>query len=160
MVGAALEAVLTSVTAFLYEDALKTGEAPKYGRRDKRKGETKDLLEWSFYELLAVAKKANWIPGELELEQSLDPRTVKNPVPTDSIRKLRNLVHPARYLQDRAGKEYTPEDLRVLYATCHAAYGFVQQSLIKHIQQSHPDYKPPAEYQSPVRHHLPPILWP
>jgi hypothetical protein len=138
MAGAALEAVLTSVTAFLYEDALKTQKAPK------EKGKTKHLLKWSFYELLDVAKEAKWIPEELKLEESLDPRTVKHPVRTDTIREVRNLVHPARYLQDRSGKEYTEEELRLLYATCHTVYGFVQNILIEHIRKLHPNYNPPS----------------
>jgi hypothetical protein len=47
------------------------------------------------------------------LEGRLDFRAVKTPVQSDTIRKVRNLVHPARYLKERAG-EYTPEELRTL----------------------------------------------
>jgi hypothetical protein len=38
------------------------------------------------------------------LEEGLDFRTDKSPVPTDAIREGRNLVHPARYLSYRNGK--------------------------------------------------------
>ena len=115
MLGATVEAVLTVVTCLLYDDAVKTGKAPKQGEK------TKDLLDWSFYELLDVAKAANWLPKRLTLDKRLDRAHVKT-VPTDTIRKVRNLVHPARYLKERSGKEYTVEEVHTLYATCHAAY--------------------------------------
>src|SRR5260370_30950955 len=70
MAGASVEAVLTAVTSFLYEDALKTGKTPRYNR-GKRIGETLDLLEWSFYQLLDVATEAKWLPGTLILDKNL-----------------------------------------------------------------------------------------
>jgi len=141
MAGAVVEAVLTATINYLYPEALKTGKAPKYNR-GPRKGEIKDLLEWSLNDLLIVAKKSKWLPENVILEPQLDLRKVKAPVSTDSIRKLRNLVHPVRYLQDMPGKEYTEEKLNILYATCHAVYTHVQDVLVKDIQKSHPSYKP------------------
>ena len=125
MLGAAAEAILTMVTCLLYDDALKTGRAPQ-----------QHLLKWSFYELLDVAKEAKWLPEELTLAGKLDFRAVKRPVRTDTIRQVRNLVHPARYLKDRGGKEYTVEELRVLYATCHAVY----DCLINNICEQYPQF--------------------
>jgi hypothetical protein len=142
MAGAVVEAVLTATVCYLYDDALKTGKAPNYKGDHPRKGEIKELLEWQLYDLLAVAKKAKWLPEKLTLEKRIDLREVKTPVSPDSIRKLRNLVHPARYLQDRLGKDYTQNELVTLYATCHEVYTHVQNVLVKHIRKSHPSYDP------------------
>jgi hypothetical protein len=92
MVGATVEAILTAVTCLFFEDALQTGEVPKY-----KNGKTKPLDKWQFTDLLAIAKAAKWLPDELDLEERLDLRAVKNPVRTDTIREVRNLVHPVRY---------------------------------------------------------------
>jgi|SRR5271165_791798 len=116
MAGATVEAILSAVTCLLYDEALQTGKAPQ------KKGKTKKLLEWSFFELLDVAKEAKWLPEELTLDAKVDFRSIKTPVKTDSIREVRNLVHPARYLKDGSGKEYTHGELSTLQATCHAAY--------------------------------------
>jgi hypothetical protein len=133
MVGATLEAVLTAVTCLLFDEALRTGKAPKF-KKGPRKGQTLDLLEWKFFHLLDVAKEAKWLPEELHLDEKIDKRPVKIPVPTDTIREVRNLVHPARYLKDREGKEYTHEELVTLYVTCHAAY----DCLIKKLYELYP----------------------
>src|ERR1700726_1081386 len=61
MMGAVVEAILTTVTCLLYKEALKTGKAPT------RKGKAKPLLGWQLSELLDVAKAANWLPEELTL---------------------------------------------------------------------------------------------
>jgi hypothetical protein len=59
----------------------------------------------------------------------MDSRALKDPVPTEKIREVRNLVHPGRYLRERGGKEITQEELDTLYATCHAAYDYLGQKL-------------------------------
>jgi hypothetical protein len=123
MMGAVVEAILTTVTCLFHEEALKTGKAPT------RKGKVKPLLDWKFFELLDVAKVANWLPEELTLSDKLS--SLKTPVRTDTIREVRNLIHPARYLQDRGGKEYTLEELRILYATCHAAHDCLQKLIFR-----------------------------
>jgi hypothetical protein len=108
LAGAAVETILIAVTCLLYPEAILTGKAPKYTECG-RTGETKELLNWSFYELLKVARAAKWIPDTVKLKDTLDFRPQKTQVRTDSIREVRNLVHPARYLKDRGGKEYTHE---------------------------------------------------
>ena len=115
MVGATLEAVLISVTNLLYDAAIKTGEAPKNGKKIKR------LSDWTFFELLKVAKAAEWLPNELRREPSLDRFNVRT-VPTDTIREVRNLIHPARYWKERGGHQYTDQEVHTLYVACHTAY--------------------------------------
>ena len=66
MIGATLEAVLTSVVCMLYDEALKTGKAPK-----------KPLLKWDLGDLLTVAKAAKWLPKELQLDPRLDSLAFK-----------------------------------------------------------------------------------
>jgi hypothetical protein len=136
MLGATVEAMLTAVTCLLFEEAIQTGKAPKY-----KKGETKDLLDWTFFELLDVAKEAKWLPQRLKLDERWDRRAVKTPVRTDTIREIRNLVHPARYLQDRSGKEYTLEELFTLYITYHAVY----IRLLKKVYMHYLDLEPPKQ---------------
>ena len=138
MLGATVEAILTAIACIFFGEAIHTGKAPKHSK-GKLKGETRELLEWSFFDLLDVAKAAKWLPEELKPEPSLDPRTTKTPVRIDTIREVRNLVHPARYLKDRKGKEYTLEELRVLYATCHAVYTCLETQ----IYRGFPELRPP-----------------
>jgi hypothetical protein len=128
MAGAAVEAVLTAVTCMRYDEALKTGKAPKcvWG---KRRGEPKELLNWNFLQLLNVAKHAKWLPEELTLAEHLDSREVKTPVRTDSIRAISELMHPARYLKNKSGGIFSIDELHILYATCNAALDVLQREI-------------------------------
>jgi hypothetical protein len=118
MIGATLEAVLTAVVCMLYDQALKTGKAPA----------KKPLLKWNLGDLLKVAKAAKWLPKDLQLDPRLDPLGIRT-VPIDSIRQIRNFVHPARYFTERVGNPYTVEEVRTLYAACHTAYDCVISQL-------------------------------
>jgi hypothetical protein len=71
------------------------------------------LLKWDLGQLLRVAKQANWLP-------SFDPDDASNPLSTDRIRELRNLIHPGRLVKDRGGRTITRQELNILHATCHA----------------------------------------
>jgi len=113
MIGATLEAILMGIVCLLYDEVLKTGKAPK-----------KRVLKWDLGDLLTVAKAANWLPEELQLDQRLVPDAERTR-PTDTIRQVRNFAHPSRYFDQRAGKPYTAEEVNILYATCHAAYDCV-----------------------------------
>jgi hypothetical protein len=52
------EAMLIPFICLFIKEAHKTGKAPK-----------KDLLDWTFFELLDVAKQAKLLPEELTLEE-------------------------------------------------------------------------------------------
>jgi hypothetical protein len=134
MIGAAIEALLTWITNLLYSEAVNTTTAPKKGKK------TRHLLDWRFFDLLNVAMELRWLPEELTL---LNEPDFKGSVRTDSIREVRNLVHPARVLQDRAGKEYTEEELTILYATCLTVFSLVQDQLVKDICKYRPAFKFP-----------------
>jgi hypothetical protein len=119
MLGATVEAMLIAVINLFCEEARPVAI--------EKKLKLEDLLRWDFGKLLDVAKDAKLLPEKLNLHPKMDPRAVKDPVPTDKIREVRNLVHPGRYLRERGGKEITQEELDTLYATCHAAYAYLGQ---------------------------------
>jgi hypothetical protein len=114
MLAATVEAMLIVVTNLFCDEARPVATAKKW--------KLEDLLRWDLGQLLEVAKDATLLPEKLNLNLKMDLRAVKDPVPTDRIREVRNLVHPGRYLRERGGKEITRQELDTLYATCHAAY--------------------------------------
>jgi hypothetical protein len=89
---------------------------------DPKKTGIKRLLRWDLGDLLSIAMESGWLPQELTLHPSLDRRDTRDPVPTNRIREIRNLVHPGNYLRCRDGTEISQEELGTLYARCHAAY--------------------------------------
>jgi hypothetical protein len=121
MLGATVEAMLIAVIN-LFSDEVRPVAIEK-------KLNLEELLRWDFGKLLDVVKAAKLLPEKLNLHPKMDPRPVKDPVPTDKIREVRNLVHPGRYLRERGGKKITPEELDTLYATCHAAYDYLGKKI-------------------------------
>jgi hypothetical protein len=65
-----------------------------------------DVLRWDLGRLLDVAKDAKLLPENLNLHPKLDPRAAKDPVPTDRIREIKNLVHPGRHVRTRGKRDY------------------------------------------------------
>jgi len=96
-------------------------------QKGSRKGQIKDLLHWKLSELLGAAKDRGWIPNEIQPHGGMDPRETKTPVSVDMIAKVRNLVHPARYLRERKGKAFESKELWLLYATCWSVSTCVQE---------------------------------
>jgi len=127
MLGATVEAMLIAVINLFYDEVRQVVIAKKW--------KLEELLKWDLGRLLEVAKDAKLLPEKLNLHPKMDSRAVKDPIPTDVIREVRNLVHPGRYLRERGGKEITQEELDTLDATCHAAYKYLGQKF----SAKHPD---------------------
>jgi hypothetical protein len=101
MSGAALEVTLILAVSSFSDEAAATGKLPK------KKNITKPLLQWNLAELLAVAKAAGWLPAALKLTEEWDRRRAKIGDYAEVIRMLRNLLHPARYIEDNFKKRIT-----------------------------------------------------
>jgi hypothetical protein len=105
MLGSAVECLLVLFTDIYFEEALATGKAPT------KKGKIKPLLKWDLAELLRVAEAANWFPETIEGKKA----SIRDSSLT--LKQIRNLVHPARYLQDHHGRRVTKKFLDFSFET-------------------------------------------
>ena len=102
MSGAALEVMLILAVDVYGDEAVATGKLPK------KKGKAlKPLLDWNLAELLTVAKAAGWLPSALQLTERWNRRKAKIGDYAEVVRMLRNLVHPAKYIEDNFKKQVT-----------------------------------------------------
>jgi hypothetical protein len=106
MLASSLECSLLRFCDLYYKEALNTPHA------QRRKLANRHLLKWDFADLLAVAREATWTPSNLPPHVKFDyqKRYLKRARIGDYLRrvhKLRNLVHPARYLKDHRGQHIT-----------------------------------------------------
>jgi hypothetical protein len=120
MIVAGVEAMLIVVANLFCEDAKKFLAGKKHSKM-------KDLLYWDFDQLLRVAEEAKWLPAELTIRPDMDCREIRPPVTTDTIRQVRNFVHPGRFVRQRPGEEISLAELAIQYGTCHAAYSCLQK---------------------------------
>ena len=102
MAGAELETALLIMVNAFPEEAAATNKLPR------QKKNIKPLVDWNLGELLRVAKAANWLPSALEYgKDNWDSRKAKIGDYAEVIRDLRNLAHPARYMEDHYRKRVT-----------------------------------------------------
>jgi hypothetical protein len=123
MHGSVLETVLILAVNAFPEEALATSAILKKG------GTPKPLLDWSFAQLLAVAKKAKWLPAGLELDDDWSSRKARVGDYAEVVRMVRNLVHPARYLEDHGGRHVTKKYLRLADKALVASSDAIRQKL-------------------------------
>jgi hypothetical protein len=101
MLGSALEALLMNMIDLYADEVEKTGKIPV------SKSKVKPLLKWDLAELISVAKAAGWLPSALDLNDDCNWRKAKVGDYAEIVRMMRNLAHPARYLQDHTGRRVT-----------------------------------------------------
>jgi hypothetical protein len=106
MLGSALEALLILMVNVFPDEAEKTGQVPM------GKSQPKALLEWNLIDLLRVAKAAAWLPAGLALTDEWSFRKARIGDHAEMVRIVRNLAHPARYVQDHRRKKVTPKYLQ------------------------------------------------
>jgi len=106
LVGSALETLLILMVNCYPGEAELTGLVPM------RKGVGLPLLKWKLPDLVKVAKAANWLPSGLTLGSDWDPRKAKVGDHAEVVRMLRNLIHPARHVEDHYRRRVTAKYLR------------------------------------------------
>lgn len=107
MLGSALETLLTLMINAYSDEAEQTGRVPM------KKGQPKALLDWQFADLLRVAKAANWLPSALDQNNDeWSSRKARIGDYAEVVRQVRNLAHPARYVEDHHRRRVTAKYLR------------------------------------------------
>jgi hypothetical protein len=132
MLGSCLENILILMINAHSEDVESTGKVPHL------KSKPKALLNWTFAELLRVAKSAGWLPSAPDLKDGWSGRKAKIGDYAEVVRMVRNLVHPARYLKDFCRKELTKKYLQqqfdVVSLCCEWLAERNSKSLLKHYE--------------------------
>jgi hypothetical protein len=118
MLGATMEGYLVILTIAFPEEAQQSLRHLKKTKQIGRNLGISSLLNWDLGQLLLIARQANWLPSN-----------VSNSLSGDEIRKLRNLVHPGRLVQDRKGETITKQELNRLHATCLEIYVHLSQAV-------------------------------
>ena len=106
MLGSSLENILILIISLYDSDAERTGRVPH------RNGKPKPLLKWDLAELIAVAKAAGWLPAGLKLGEDWNSGKARVGDYAEVARMMRNLAHPARYLNDHPGRRVTKKYLQ------------------------------------------------
>jgi hypothetical protein len=134
MAGAELETVLLLMVNAYPGEAVATNKCP---RKEKA---IKPLLDWNLAELLRVAKVAGWLPSALVYgEDEWSSRKAKAGDYAEVVREMRNLAHPARYMEDHYRKRVTRKHLHLVFETINSAsswlYARVEKSLVERMKE-------------------------
>lgn len=98
----------------------------------------KPLVNWTLNELLQVAKTAGWLPAQLNLDEDWDQLKANIGDYAEVVRKMRNLLHPSRYMKDQYRGKITKKYAKMAFEIIDVAYdhldAHVNESLRKHFQ--------------------------
>jgi hypothetical protein len=87
------------------------------------------LLKWTLDQLLDIALEAGWLPAAISTD---DPEQEKN-IPVAAyvhvVRRVRNLVHPGKYMKEISGTEVTAAYLCSCFKICHGAFDHLVKAL-------------------------------
>jgi hypothetical protein len=122
MLAATIEGYLVILTSVFPEETQQALQQLQKAKQIDKRLRPGSVLDWDLGQLLKVAKQANWLP-------SFDPDDATNPLSTDRIRELRNLIHPGRLVKDRGGRTITKKELDTLHATWDAVYLHLAESM-------------------------------
>lgn len=98
MIGSTVETALVCLVHLYWADIPPNAQLPS------RHGKTRHVLDWSLADLSRIAVLAGWLPANADDWNSKEARI------GDWIRwvhRVRNLVHPARYLADHPRRRIT-----------------------------------------------------
>ena len=107
MLGSARETILILMVNCFPDEAERTGQLP----RDPKK--RNNLLKWELFDLLAVAKAAQWLPSAPNGDRNSRKAQIGDYA--EVVRMVRNLAHPARYLKDHYRKKVTNNYLQTQF---------------------------------------------
>jgi hypothetical protein len=89
-------------------------------------------------DLLRVAKSADWLQAGLALGGPWNKRRAKIGDYAEVVRLVRNLVHPAKYLEEHRGKRVTAKHLHQQFEVVDACIEWlthhIEKSLREHTQ--------------------------
>jgi hypothetical protein len=123
MLGASLESSLMAMVHCFSDEVAQANAVPTV------RGKPKPLLDWSLNELLRVAKRLGWLPARLALDEPWDRKRAKIGDYAEVVRRLRNLLHPARYLADHSRKRLTKRHLGLSFEVLQIAGEHLYQEL-------------------------------
>jgi hypothetical protein len=123
MLGSALETLLLVFAGRFPEEALSTEAAKKYKLHEKH------LLKWDFNELLDIAYNAGWLPAAAATNDPEELKKIDLASFGHVVRRVRNLVHAAKYLKEMKGKDVTPAFLRSCFKISLDAYDCLVKAL-------------------------------
>jgi hypothetical protein len=130
MIGAALEALLLAFVNCYPDEASTSQAAPR------RKGSVKPVFKWSLADLLAVAKERGWLHSGLSLDDEWDDARAQIGDYGEVIRRIRNLVHPARYVSDFPRKRITACYLESCFEILEVAIDYLQNKIEGSIREA------------------------
>jgi hypothetical protein len=133
MLGAALEASLMAMVHCFPEEVQTADSCPT------RKGRPMTLMHWKFGELLSVANELSWLPARLTREGEFEAKLAAIGDYAEVVRQMRDLVHPARYIQDLPRKRITKKYLDTANEVLKLATDYLLDILVKKIKVALPD---------------------
>ncbi|RIE05725.1 hypothetical protein SMC7_06110 [Candidatus Cryosericum terrychapinii] len=135
MIGAALEGALLAICDCYYDD-IPVELIPRSHKKQLA------VVDWGLFDLVDIARKMEWLPSGLTYGEQWSSKKAGIGDYAVVVRELRNLVHPARYVQDMPRKRITER----YYRSCEETFGTSIDYLLARIGRSPKDAHDKGEF--------------
>jgi hypothetical protein len=143
MAGAVLETSLVLIVSLFQDDVRTVADL------STKHGGIKPLMEWWFRDLLDVAKANGWLPAGLDygVDDWSDEKAKAGDY-AEVVREMRDLAHPARYLQDFYRRRVTRDRFELVLESVELANGW----LLGRIGEVFAEQETAEQEKTPERH--------
>jgi hypothetical protein len=123
MIGAALESELLALCN-CYPDEIPGELIPK-----KKNGKPKHILDWTFSQLLRIARERGWLPARLDLTEQWDQKRAHIGDYAIVLKEIRNLVHSSCYISYFPKSRITKRRMEMCFEILEVASDHLQAKL-------------------------------
>jgi hypothetical protein len=130
MIGAALEADLMAMCN-CYSDEIPEQLIPK-----QRNGNPKHLLDWTFFQLLRVARECGWLPAHLDLRDQWNQKRAHIGDYAIVLKDIRNLLHASCHITDFPKSRVTKRRIEMCFEILEVASNHLQAKLHRSLKMA------------------------
>ena len=123
MIGAALESDLLAMCN-CYSDEIPEELIPK-----QRNGKPKHLLDWTFFQLLRIARECGWLRARLDPQDQWNPKRAHIGDYAIVLKDIRNFVHASCHITNFLNSRITKRRMEMCFEILEVASNHLQAKL-------------------------------
>jgi hypothetical protein len=134
MLGAEVEGLLLAMMELYSAEVQQNLLVRKISKKYEKKGK-KSYYDWSFFDLLKIAKDMGWLPSSLSPSDGFSEEKAEIGDYIEIVRTARNLVHPGLWAREYPEIEIKKEDIENYLYILEVARTWLRNKVVESIRE-------------------------